>query len=97
VDSTAWHIDTGVHGNKIYEILQDYQGGRHNHGGGYLRLLTIDPDAGTISAKIYSPYYHKTIGGASTFSFSKVKFLKATKYYKGLPLSVIKAKSKKKN
>lgn len=75
VDSSAWHIDTGQHGNKIYEILQDYQGKSHDYGGGYLRLLSIDTDAGTISAKMYSPYYDKTKDGNATFSFSNVKFI----------------------
>jgi hypothetical protein len=76
VDSSAHHIDTGIHGNKIYEILQDYQGKGHDYGGGYLRLISIDPDAGTISAKMYSPYYDKTKGGTSTFSFSNAKFIR---------------------
>jgi len=76
VDSSAYRLDTGDHGNKIYEILQDYQGKSHDYGGGYLRLITIDPSAGTLSAKMYSPYYDKTKGGTSTFSFSNVDFIR---------------------
>ncbi|MDP4188896.1 MAG: metallophosphoesterase, partial [Bacteroidota bacterium] len=32
----------GAHGNHIYQILQDYQG--KDNGGGYLRILEVDPD-----------------------------------------------------
>ncbi|MFA5326314.1 MAG: hypothetical protein WC384_00855 [Prolixibacteraceae bacterium] len=39
------------------------------------RLLEIDPEAGTISAKMYSSFYNKTRNDASSFSFSGVKFL----------------------
>ena len=40
VDSSAWRNDAGVNGNRIYQILQDYQG--EENGGGYIRLLDID-------------------------------------------------------
>lgn len=64
---------TGVHGNQIYQILQDYQG--KDNGGGYLRILEIDPDKGTLSAKLYSPYYRNTKNDSSQFSFSGVDFV----------------------
>lgn len=72
--NSAKRVDIGVHGNKIYEILQDYQG--EDFGGGYLRLLTIDPDSQKIEAEMYSPYYNKTMGGSTSFSFSDVDFIK---------------------
>lgn len=72
--SSTWRDDVGDHGNHIYEILQDYQG--EDNGGGYMRLLEIDPQAGTISAKMYSPVYKKTKDDASGFNFSGVKFVR---------------------
>ena len=70
---SVWRDDIGENGNHIYQILQDYQG--EDHGGGYIRLLEIDPKAGTISAKMYSPFYNQTKNDASIFSFSGVKFI----------------------
>ncbi|MFC2080012.1 metallophosphoesterase [Bacteroidota bacterium] len=70
---SVWRDDIGENGNHIYQILQDYQG--EDHGGGYIRLLEIDPKAETISAKMYSPFYNQTKNDASIFSFSGVKFI----------------------
>lgn len=70
---SAWRDDLGENGNHIYQLLQNYQS--QDHGGGYIRLLEIDPDAGTISAKMYSPYYNKTLNDKTAFSFSGVKFI----------------------
>lgn len=72
-DNTAWRKDTGEKGNQIYSILQDYQ--FENYGNGLIRLLEIDPEAGTISVKMYSPYLKKTLEDASQFSFQNVKFI----------------------
>jgi hypothetical protein len=77
--ASAHRIGKGKNGNKIYEILQDYQTKKYNYGSGYLRLLTIDPNAGTISAKMYSSYYHKTKHGSSQFSFEHVTFIQGKK------------------
>jgi len=73
VDSSAWRDDIGMNGNHIYQLLQDYQG--ENKGGGFIRLLEIDTKAGTISAKMYSPYSNQTKEDASQFSFTNVKFI----------------------
>ncbi len=73
VGTSAYRVDRGITGNQIYQILQDYQG--EDFGGGYIRLLEIDTEAKTISAKMYSPYYKKTKIDASQFSFSEVKFI----------------------
>ncbi len=70
VDSSAWRNDPGVNGNRIYQLLQDYQS--TDNGGGYVRLLEIDTTARTISAWMYSPYYNLTKTDASRFSFSNV-------------------------
>jgi hypothetical protein len=74
-DNTAWRDDTGEKGNHIYQILQDYQ--FEDNGGGLIRLLEIDPEAGTISAKMYSPYLKKTLEDNSRFTFRNVKFIPA--------------------
>jgi hypothetical protein len=63
----------GEKGNTIYQILQDYQS--QDAGGGYIRLLEIDPEAGTIAARMYSPFYDKTKDDHSKFSFTGVKFI----------------------
>lgn len=69
---SAWKIDQGTQGNNIYQILQDYQ----RKDDGYIRLLDIDTEKGTISAKMYSPYLDKTLEDDSFFSFTDVKFIK---------------------
>lgn len=71
--SSSHRDDVGVKGNHVYEILQDYQG--DDKGGGYIRLLEIDPDKGTISAKIYTPFYNRTRDDASKFEFTGVQFV----------------------
>ncbi|MDQ2688007.1 MAG: metallophosphoesterase [Armatimonadota bacterium] len=73
VDSSAHRTDTGEAGNTIYQILQDYQ--TQDAGGGYIRLLDINPQAGTISARMYSPFYDKTKEDASQFTLTGVKFI----------------------
>ena len=73
VTGSAWRVDEGVKGNKIYQVLQDYQ--RIDSGGGYIRLLEVDPGAHTISAKMYSPYYNKTMDDSSTFVLKDISFI----------------------
>lgn len=74
VGTSASRIDQGKAGNNIYEILQDYQ--NVDNGGGYIRLLEIDPERKTISGKMYSPYYNRTLADLSFFLFSNVDFIK---------------------
>ena len=73
VSTTAKRMDTGDNGNQIYQILQDYQD--IDAGGGYLRLLEIDTEMKTISAKMYSPFYNITKQDESMFNFTNVKFV----------------------
>jgi hypothetical protein len=70
--NSAWRNDRGDNGNRIYQILQDYQG--ENQGDGYLRLLDINPEGGSIQGKIYSPYNKKEKCEA-LISFFDVKFI----------------------
>lgn len=76
-NEAAWRIGTGNEGNQIYEILQDFQKKTYDYGGGYLRLLTIDPEEKTISGKMYSPFFKKDKGKATEFSFPNVQFVGA--------------------
>jgi hypothetical protein len=74
--NSARREDVGAQGNRIYQILQDYQ--NLERGGGYIRLLEIDPGAGTISAAMYSPFYDRSMDDATNrFSFSGVQFIGA--------------------
>lgn len=73
VSSTAWRVDDIAEGNKVYSILQNYQ--NDDQGGGYIRLLTIDVDKGTIDARMYSPYYNKTREDKSKFLIEGVSFI----------------------
>lgn len=77
VGSSAWRDDIGTKGNHIYQMLQDYQG--QNSGGGFIRLIEIDTKAGTISAKMFSPYLNQTKNDSSQFLFSNVKFIGGNK------------------
>ena len=71
---SAWRKDAGTNGNTICQILTDYQ--CKDNGGGYLRLLDIDTQKGTIEAKMYSPYYKKTLDDDSRFTITGVTFVK---------------------
>lgn len=68
-------VDNGINGNKIYQLLQDYSTENNAHGNGYLRLLDIDPAAGTISAKMYSPVLNITRNDVSKFTYTGVEFV----------------------
>lgn len=76
VGKSAVRVDLGDNGNKIYQILQNYQ--NEDFGGGYLRLIEIDPDLKTISAEMYSPYYDLTKQDNSKFQKLGVKFIANT-------------------
>ncbi|MEO6914863.1 MAG: metallophosphoesterase [Chitinophagaceae bacterium] len=69
---TAQRTDPGTQGNTIYQVLSDYQ--CQDNGGGYIRLLEVDVKKGTIAAKMYSPYYNKTLQDSSNFVISNIKF-----------------------
>ncbi len=71
--SSVYRDDVGENGNHIYQILQDYQG--QDAGGGYIRLLEIDTEEGTISGKMYSPYYKITKEDYSKISLTGVQFV----------------------
>ncbi|WP_080905085.1 metallophosphoesterase [Parabacteroides sp. Marseille-P3160] len=77
VMSSALKVDTGINNNKIYQILQNYQG--EDFGGGYLRLLHFDLEKGTISAEMYSPYYNLIKKDDSKYLIENFEFVKPGK------------------
>jgi len=58
-DGTGFLVSEGEHGNKVYQMLVNYQWGvegSKNGGNGFLRMITIDTNEGAFSVKSYSPY-----------------------------------------
>lgn len=74
VSGSALRVDDGVEGNKIYQILQNYQ--NDDFGGGYIRLLTFDIDNSTVSGEMYSPFYDRAKEDDSKFLIEEVDVLK---------------------
>lgn len=77
-DGTGTLVSEGKHGNKVYQMLANYQGGvegMEKGGNGFLRLIKIDPLNSTISVKTYSPYINKyNTDPDQQFKFENVKF-----------------------
>ncbi|KAJ3162244.1 hypothetical protein HDU88_006727 [Geranomyces variabilis] len=66
---------TGDAGNKVYQMLADYQAGP-NGGNGFLRLLTFDPAASKISVETYSPYVNKSkTDDGNKFEYTSVNLM----------------------
>jgi hypothetical protein len=56
---TAYLVSDGDKGNKVYQILTNYQKsvvGSLNGGNGFLRIMTFDPDSQKLLVQTYSPY-----------------------------------------
>jgi len=77
-DGVGTLVSEGKHGNKVYQMLANYQGGVEgsvNGGNGFLRILDIDPSAGRICVRTYSPYIDELKKEPSQqFDFEKVEF-----------------------
>lgn len=77
-DGTGTLVSEGIHGNKVYQMLANYQGGvegTEKGGNGFLRILQVDTKKSTISVKSYSPYVDKYKTDTSQqFIFENVKF-----------------------
>lgn len=55
---TGTLVSEGEHGNKVYQMLANYQNGvvdTVKGGNGYMRILNIDPEAKKIRVKTWSP------------------------------------------
>ena len=70
--NSAWRNDRGEFGNRIYQILTDYQ--NENFGDGYLRLLEINPQRKSITGSVYSPFNGNEKCEA-LIRFSRVNFI----------------------
>lgn len=60
-NGTGYLISEGVQGNRVHQILANYQAGvvpdRGFGGAGFLRLMHFLPDHKTVQVKTYSPWY----------------------------------------
>jgi hypothetical protein len=54
-DGTGTLVSTGDNGNKVYQMLANYQF-EANGGNGYLRIVTFCPDQQKVTVETYSPY-----------------------------------------
>lgn len=73
-------VSEGIHGNKVYQFLDNYQGGvigTVNGGNATLRIVDIDPDKQTLSIKTYSPVtkLYRTEEGQH-FLYNDIKYIK---------------------
>ncbi|MDD4192508.1 MAG: metallophosphoesterase [Mangrovibacterium sp.] len=80
-DGTGTLVSEGVHGNKVYQMLANYQGavkGSVNGGNGFLRIVTVDPRQGRIAVQTYSPYVnaYKT-DSSQQFEFNDIDLIQA--------------------
>lgn len=61
-DGTGFLISEGDNGNKVYQMLSNYQTGvigSENGGNGFLRIIDIDPSDAEISVRSYSPFLNE--------------------------------------
>ena len=59
VCTSAHLVSVGVHGNRVHQILVDYQDADYG-GNGWLRLLQFLPDGKTVRVRDYSPLLDQT-------------------------------------
>ncbi|MEA4937170.1 MAG: metallophosphoesterase [Paludibacter sp.] len=80
-DGTGLLVSDGDHGNKVYQMLANYQTGvvgTENGGNGFLRIIDIDPLKEMISVKSYSPFlYEYKTEDDQQFSFNGVNLIKS--------------------
>lgn len=60
------HVESkGSHGNTVHQMLVNYQCGvvpdRKNGGGGFLRIVEVQPDGMTVNCSDYSPFYDQAL------------------------------------
>jgi hypothetical protein len=53
-DGTGRLVSEGVNGNKVYQMMSNYQ--MRNKGEGFLRIIDINPENETMEVISYSPY-----------------------------------------
>lgn len=73
-DGAGRRVGEGIHGNKVYEMMANYQH-FENGGNGFLRLLKVDVESGKIEVKTFSPHVNTfKQDGDNEFSFDEVDF-----------------------
>ena len=65
-DDFKYHLESGVNGNQVYELLVDPQNMAAG-GNGWIRLLEFDADGTTVHVKTYSPYLNQWDTSPDTF------------------------------
>ena len=65
-DDFKYHLESGVYGNQVYELLVDPQNMAAG-GNGWIRLLEFDADGTTVHVKTYSPYLNQWDTSPDTF------------------------------
>jgi hypothetical protein len=71
-------VQKGARGNTVYQIEADYQTRNRLAPNSYLRLVTFDPTARTVSVRTYSPYLNRYRSDAKNqFALTEVAFLPA--------------------
>jgi hypothetical protein len=75
--STVHARAEGDHGNTVCEMLFDWQNDRDSGPNSYFALVTIDPVAGTVTSRAYSPALDQELAGGRSgkFEFKDVRFL----------------------
>ena len=77
-DGTGTLVSEGVHGNKVYQMLANYQLGvpdAMDGKSGYLRIVDVDVKRHSVSVRTYSPYLNRyKTDEDNCFSFEKVSF-----------------------
>jgi hypothetical protein len=67
-------VSEGRHGNKVYQMLANYQM-LEKGGNGFLRLIDIDPANKRITVRTYSPYLNEyRTDDENSFVFENVVF-----------------------
>ncbi len=69
----GYRKDEGEKGNAVYQFLQAYHSNEDNP----MRLLTIDPKAGTIVSRVFAPSTGRDRDDGSTFTVSDVRWVPA--------------------
>ena len=73
--TSARRVDAGVNGNQVHQLLIDYQAYSVREPNSYIRLMTFDTAARTITVKSYSPPFNKYMTGtADDFVLTGVPF-----------------------
>ncbi|MEN6309214.1 MAG: Ig-like domain-containing protein, partial [Anaerohalosphaeraceae bacterium] len=57
-DGTGRRVDTGDHGNRVYQMLANFQMNASG-GEGFLRIVKCFPESGNVTVESYSPYIHQ--------------------------------------